>query len=250
MDKPKKNGEKLIIVGAGESAEIAYEYFTYDSPYEIKAFAVEKEHLKESKLYGLPVVPFEEVQLLYPVEKYKAFVAIAQTKLNRLRTRLYYETKNKGYQFVSYISSKAFIWRNVTIGENCFIFEHNVLQHQVNIGNNVVLWSGNHVGHRSIIKDNCFISSHVVIAGGSEIGESCFIGINSTINGAVKISKDCFISSGALVNKNTKKGKMYIGNPAKASKIDSYRYFNIEDDTEKSKNEIYTDNNIEIPIEI
>lgn len=254
MDKPKKNGEKLIIVGAGESAEIAYEYFTYDSPYEIKAFAVEKEYLKEYKLYDLPVVPFEEVHLLYPVDEYKAFVAIAQTKLNRLRTRLYYETKNKGYQFVSYISSKAFVWRNVTIGENCFIFEHNVLQHHVKIGNNIVLWSGNHVGHRSIIKDNCFISSHVVIAGGSEIGESCFIGINSTINGAVKIARDCFISSGALLNKNTKKGEMYIGNPAKASKIDSYRYFDvedeIEDDIKKSGKEIYTEIEIEMPIEL
>lgn len=234
MDKPKKNGEKLVIVGAGESAEIAYEYFTYDSPYEVVAFAVEKEHLKEEKLYDLPIVPFEEVHLLYPAKEYKAFVAIAQTNLNRLRTRLYDETKNKGYQLVSYVSSKAFVWRNVTIGENCFIFEHNVLQHHVQIGNNVVLWSGNHVGHRSIIKDNCFISSHVVIAGGSEFEENCFIGMNSTINGGLKVAKDCFISSSALINKNTLAGKMYIGIPAKASNIDSYRYFGLTNELDIS----------------
>ncbi|MGX9134401.1 acetyltransferase [Rummeliibacillus sp. JY-2-4R] len=228
MDKPIKSGEKLIIVGAGELAEIAYEYFTYDSPYEIVAFTADKEYINRDKLYDLPVVPFGEVHLIYPATKYKAFVAIPYTNFNRLRMRFYYETKNKGYELVSYISSKAFVWKNVTIGENCFIFENNVLQHHVTVGNNVILWSGNHIGHRSIIKDNCFISSHAVIAGNCEIGENCFIGINSTFNDEITVGKDCFISSGALVIKNTEEGKIYKGSPAKASTIDVYRYFNID----------------------
>ena len=228
MDKPLKNGEKLVIVGAGEFAEIAYEYFTYDSPYEIVAFAAEKDYIKNDKLYDLPVVPFEEVHQIYPVTEYKAFVAVPYTNFNRLRTRFYHETKNKGYELVTYISSKAFVWRNVTIGENCFIFENNVLQHHVSVGNNVILWSGNHIGHRSVIKDNCFISSHAVIAGNCEIGENCFIGVNSTFNDEIKVGKDCFISSGALVIKDALEGKIYKGSPAKASPMDVYRYFNIE----------------------
>ena len=133
-----------------------------------------------------------------------------------------------GYELVSYISSKAFVWRNVTIGENCFIFENNVLQHHVKIGNNVILWSGNHVGHRSVIKDNCFISSHVVIAGGCEIGESCFIGVNCTVNDEIKIEKDGFFSSGALVIKNTLAGKLYKGSPAKESPKDVYEHFGLK----------------------
>jgi len=228
MDKPLKNGEKLVIVGAGEFAEIAYEYFTYDSPYEIVAFSAEKDYIKKDSLYDLPVVPFEEVHQTFSATEYKAFVAIPYTNFNRLRTRLYDETKNKGYELVTYISSKAFVWRNVIIGENCFIFENNVLQHHVNVGNNVILWSGNHVGHRSVIKDNCFISSHVVIAGNCDIGENCFIGVNSTLNDEISIGRDCFISSGALVIKNTLEGKIYRGSPAKASSIDIYKYFNIK----------------------
>ena len=34
--------KNLVIVGDGEFAEIAYEYFTYDSDYKVEAFAVEK----------------------------------------------------------------------------------------------------------------------------------------------------------------------------------------------------------------
>ena len=228
MDKPEKNGQKLVIVGAGEFAEIAYEYFTYDSPYEIVAFTVEKDYLKNDRLYDLPVVPFDEVNEIFPITEYKAFVAVPYTNFNRLRTRLYNETKSKGYELVSYISSKAFVWRNATVGENCFIFENNVIQHHVNVGNNVILWSGNHIGHRTVIKDNCFISSHAVIAGNCEIGENCFIGVNSTFNDEIKVGKDCFISSGALVIKNALEGKIYKGSPAIASSVDVYRYFNIE----------------------
>ncbi|MEK4629449.1 MAG: acetyltransferase [Solibacillus sp.] len=223
-----KNEELLLLVGDGEFAEIAYEYFTYDSPYRVIAFAVEKEYLKRETLYDLPIVPFEEIDQRYSPDQYKVFVAINSTKLNRPRTRLYNEVKNKGYEIVSYISTKSFVWRNVKIGENTFIFENNVLQHHVEVGNNVIIWSGNHIGHRSVIKDNSFITSHVVIAGGCEIGESCFLGINSTLNDSIKIGKDCFIASGAVVNKNTKEGCMYSGNPAKSMALTSYRYFNIE----------------------
>ena len=222
-----KNGEEIILIGDGEFAEIAYEYFTYDSPYSVKAFAAELQYLKKETLYDLPVVPFEEIEQIYPPDQYKAFVAINSTQLNRPRTRLYKEVKNKGYELVSYISSKAFVWRNVNIGENTFIFENNVLQHHTNVGNNVIMWSGNHIGHRTVVKDNCFITSHVVVSGGCEIGESCFLGVNSTLNDGIKVGKDCFISSGALVNKNTKEGYMYSGNPAKSMNITSYRYYEI-----------------------
>jgi sugar O-acyltransferase (sialic acid O-acetyltransferase NeuD family) len=205
---------KLIIIGDGETAEIAYEYFTYDSKFKVVAFSVEKAYLKKETLFGLPVVPFEDIQNLYDPKKYKLFVAISFTELNRARTRLYRRAKEKGYQLASYVSSHAFVWRNVVIGENCFIFENNTLQYHVKIGNNVTLWSGNHIGHRSIISDNCFISSQVTVSGFCKIEESCFIGVNAAIAPSVKIAKDCVIGAGAVVLQSTFEGLVYVGNPA------------------------------------
>jgi len=222
--------EKIVIIGDGETAELAYEYFTHDSPHEVVAFSVEKEYAKKGKLFNLPVVHFEEIEKLYDPAEHKAFAAISYTKLNRVRTRLYLAAKRKGYQFVSYVSSKAFVWRNVEIGENCFIMENNVLQYAVRIGNNVVLWSGNHVGHQSTIKDNCFISSHVVISGYCEIGENCFLGVNSCLANNLKIAKDCLIGMGAVVNKDTEEGKVYRGNPAKPSHVESFTIFGVKEE--------------------
>ncbi len=218
---------EIIIIGDGETAELACEYFIHDSPHQVIAFSVESEYAKRKRLFDRPVVPFEEVEKIYDPARYKAFVAISYTQLNRLRARLCRETRAKGYQLVSYVSSKAFVWHNVEIGENCFILENNVLQYAVRIGNNVVLWSGNHVGHQTVIRDNAFVSSHVVISGYCEIGQNCFLGVNSCIANNVKIAEDCLIGMGAVINKDTEARKVYVGNPSKAIK-DSFEVYGLK----------------------
>jgi len=212
MEKHKK----LVIVGAGELAMIAYEYFTYDSPYEVFGFAVEREYLDSQNLYDLPIIPFEEMQAHFSSAEYDVFVAIPASQLNRLRTRLYLAVEEMGYTCATYISSRAFVWRNAVVGENCFIFENNTVQPFVEIGNNVILWSGNHIGHRSIIEDNCFLSSHVVVSGYCRIGNSSFLGVNSTLNDHVSVARDCIVASGSLVSKSLKEPeRIYYGAPAK-----------------------------------
>jgi len=210
--------KKLIIVGDSAFAQIAYEYFQYDSSYEVIAFTVEKAFLKNNVLLGLPVLELENLESIYSPADYEVFVALTYHAFNRTRTRLYHTVKEKGYKVASYISSKAFVWRNVEYGENCFIFEDNTIQPFVKLGNNVILWSGNHIGHHSVIMDNCFISSHVVISGFCEIGENTFIGVNAAIANNLKIAKNNFIGMGAVIISDTEEEKIYVGNPAKPLK--------------------------------
>lgn len=207
---------KLIIVGAGEFADIAYEYFTYDSDYQVIAFSVHERFLKETEHNGLPIVPLEHLEKIYSPENVCVFVAVPATQLNGVRTQLYEEVKAKGYHCATYISSHAFVWRNAIIGENCFIFEDNTVQPFVTIEDNVILWSGNHVGHRTVIKKNCFISSHAVISGYCTINESCFVGVNSTFNDHTSLPSYSILGSGSVVTKNLKEeDAIYVGNPAK-----------------------------------
>jgi sugar O-acyltransferase (sialic acid O-acetyltransferase NeuD family) len=220
---------KLIIVGIGETAALAFEYFTHDSPYSIAGYSVERAFLKENVYNELPLVPLEELEQHFPPMEFDAFVAVSSTRLNRLRTRLFLTVKEKGYSCASYISSQAFVWRNVEIGENCFIFEDNTVQPFVKIGNNVVLWSGNHIGHNTVIRDNCFIASHVVISGFCDIGENCFLGVNSTVINNITVARDCFIGAGALIQKDTEEGKVYQTVGTEASKVGSLRLFRIKE---------------------
>lgn len=223
-----KSGQKLVIIGDGESAEIAYEYFTHDSEYTVAGFAVEAAFRKRDELFGLPVSDFETVQDRYPPGEFMAFVAMSSTHLNRPRKRLYLATKQKGYRCATYVSSKAFVWHNVKIGENSMIFENNVLQYQVEVGENVVLWSGNHVGHRTRIGAHTFVTSHAVISGFCTIGESSFLGVNCCFADGVSVAEDSVVGMGSVVPKSlAEPGRVWVGNPAKPMEKNAYDTFKV-----------------------
>lgn len=224
MDKSRK----LVIVGDSAFAEIAFEYFDGDSTYEVVGFSVEEKYLRRDNLFGKPVVAFELLEASFDVRSHDVCVAVVYTQLNRLRARLCAETKAKGFRLASYVSSRAFVWRNVEVGEHCFIFEGNVLQPFVRLENNIVLWSGNHIGHHSVIRDNCFISSHVVVSGFVEIGANCFVGVNATIGNNVRIGKNCWIGPGVTIMKDTREGSLYRAMKSTPEKISAPRFFRVE----------------------
>jgi sugar O-acyltransferase (sialic acid O-acetyltransferase NeuD family) len=225
MEKTKK----LIIIGDGAFAEVAYECFTHDSEYEVVGFSVELPYLQRETLFGLPVVPFETITEKFSPDEVEFYVALVYNQLNRLRTRLYRQAKEKGYKPASYISSRAFVWRNVEIGEHCFIFEDNTIQPFVKIGCNNVFWSGNHVGHHSIIRDNCFIASHVVISGFCDIGDYAFLGVNATLANNIVIARDNWIGPNIAIMKNTEPGALYKTVQPEPAKISAPRFFKIEE---------------------
>lgn len=206
--------KKVVIFGAGDIAQLAHYYLTKDSKHPVAGFTVDRAYLKSPSFCGLPVVPFDEVGKRFPSNKFNMFVAISYADVNKLRAAKYREAKQKGYELISYVSSKATVW-NSEIGDNCFIFEDNTLQPFSKIGNNVTLWSGNHIGHHSEIGDHCFITSHVVVSGGVKVGPYSFIGVNSTLRDHVTIGAECVIGAGSLVLKDTDQGGIYTGSPAK-----------------------------------
>jgi len=213
----------IVIFGVGSIAELAHYYFTKDSCHTVAAFTVDREFKNEESFCGLPVIAFQDVEKEYPSQHYSMFIAISYAKVNKVRAKKYVEAKEKGYQLVNYISSRATIFDNVEVGDNCFILEDNTIQPFVKIGNNVTLWSGNHIGHHSQIGDHSFVSSHVVISGGVRIESHCFLGVNATLRDHIVIARECVISPGAIILKDTVEKGVYVGAAAELSKVPSDR---------------------------
>ena len=199
----------VIIFGTGHFAEVAHFYLTNDSKFNVAYFTANKEHIVKEKLLDLNIVPFEDIEIKYPPEKYDMFIAIAYSKIKKVRAEIFQQAKTKGYNLITYVNSKVIKWGDIDIGENCFILENVVIQPFVKIGNNVIMWSGNHVGHHSIIGDHCFITSHVVVSGNVTIGPYCFLGVNSTIRDGISIASECVIGAGTVILKNTKQKQVY-----------------------------------------
>jgi sugar O-acyltransferase (sialic acid O-acetyltransferase NeuD family) len=205
---------KVIIFGIQDFAELAYYYLENDSEHEVVAFSVNQSYIpNQSKFKGLPIVAFEEIEKHFPPTDYMFFAPMSPAKMNKIRESVYFEIKAKGYQLISYISSKATVCHN-KIGDNCFVLEDNTIQPFATIGNNVILWSGNHIGHHSIIKDHIMVTSHVVISGHCVVENYCTIGVNATIRDGLLIAEGSFVAMAANIIKNTEAWSLYKGNPA------------------------------------
>ncbi len=225
---------KVVIFGNAEIASLAHFYFKNDSDYQIVAFTVDDEFVREDTLEGLPVIPFSEINNKFSVEEYSMHVALSYQKLNKLREEKYETVKQKGYNLVSYVSSKSAYWNDIQVGDNCFILENQTIQPSVIIKNNVMLWSGNHIGHGTVIGSHTYLASHVVISGHCKIGERCFFGVNATLKDFLEIGDDCFITMDASVSQNLKNGSVVFGAKSeifeedhKVSKIVKKKYFGL-----------------------
>lgn len=211
----------VVIFGTELVAELAHYYLTNDSEHTVVAFTVNKRYIKTDTFCGLPVVPFEEIETLYPKTDYKLFAPLSERKMNEIRAKVYGEIKALGYEMISYISSKATVLTD-KIGDNCFILEDNTIQPFVTIGNDVVLWSGNHIGHHSEIKDHVYFTSHVVLSGRCVVGDFSFFGVNATIRDGCQIGEGTLVAMGSNVTKqHTDPWSIQKGNPAKPAAVSS-----------------------------
>src|SRR4051794_13308005 len=183
----------LVVFGTGQIAELAEFYFAYDGDCRVVAFTVDGAYLREDHFLGRPVVPFESVAELFRPESFGMFVAVSYAKVNALRTEKVAAARTLGYGLASYLSSRATVFRDFELKENCFILEDNTIQPFASIGANVTLWSGNHIGHHSVVEDDVFVASHVVVSGGVHIGRGSFVGVNVTLRDGVKIGQKCVL---------------------------------------------------------
>jgi sugar O-acyltransferase (sialic acid O-acetyltransferase NeuD family) len=206
---------RVVIFGVQDFAQLAAFYLNHDSEHEVVAFSVTESYLPENCVFdGLPVIAFENVEEIYPPEEFSFFAPMSPRRMNRMRESVYDDLHGKGYELISYISSRATVFPGTPIGDNCFILEDNTIQPFASIGNNVVLWSGNHIGHHAVIKDHVSFTSHVVLSGHCVVEPNAFFGVNSTVRDGVRIAEGTFVAMAAAVTRDTEPWGVYKGNPA------------------------------------
>lgn len=213
----------IVVFGTGPIAELAALYLREDAGRRVAAFTVDAAYATAPEFGGLPVVPFDALEARFPPAEFDVFVALAYTKLNKLRRARVDEAGGRGYGIAHYVSSRATRFSTFQPAENQFILEDNTIQPFATVGRNVTLWSGNHIGHHSTIAEDVFIASHVVVSGGVTIGARSFIGVNVTIRDHVTIGADCVIGAGALVLQDIPDGSVLSPGGTEISKVPSHR---------------------------
>lgn len=203
----------VVLFGTNEMARMTHFYLRHDSPHDVVAFTVDGARIEEGSLLGLPVVPFEDVAKLYPPSDHAMGVTIAFSKVNRLRAAKYAEAKAKGYELISYVSSKSATWPGLVMGDNCFIYENSTVGPYVTIGDDVII-AGASVAHDTVIGDHSFLAAGAVVLGSVTIGEYSVIGANATCRDGITIGSSCIIGAGVTLTRSAPDRGVYVSQPA------------------------------------
>lgn len=200
---------RVVVFGLSQWADLALFYLTHDSPHEVVGFAVDGDYLDRAEFRGLPVCAFEEIEGTFPVGDVSLFLPISFKRMSHVRAERFATAKEKGYEVISYVSSKATTFPDFSCGENCFILEDNTIQPFVEIGDDVVMWSGNHIGHHTTIGDHVMITSHVVISGACTIEPFCFFGVNATVRDETVVARETVVGAAVAIMKDTEPFSVY-----------------------------------------
>jgi len=210
--------EKIVIYGDSDFAEQVYYQLESDDRYKVLAFTVDKERFTQNNCLGLPVYPFQDINVHFRNEEIKVFVAIGYSKMNSIRENVSNEVIQKGFKLLTYISKHAFIGQNVIIGDGCFICEFVSIKPGTVIEAGTIIFPNTSIGHSVKIEKYCYLSICIAVGGFSIIRNNCFLGMNSTIKNGITIAEKNIIGSASNVVRSTDPVGVYVGNPAKRMK--------------------------------
>lgn len=206
--------KKVVIYGAGPYGKLFFAEAERYGAIDIVAFTVDEQYILENNLYGLPVVPFGQIEKVYPPDQYDMLVVCGYSRM-RNRMEMYNKAKAKGYALVNYISPGAFLENEIKMGDNNIIFSNSVIGFDGVMGNGNIIRQNVYLGHEFELKDHIIISVGCTIGGYSKIGSLSFFGFSVTSSGFRTFGEECLIGAGSIVVKDIEPYSKNYGNPAR-----------------------------------
>ena len=140
---------------------------------------------------------------------------IGDPKINRMVVQ---RLLHQGYKFVSVVSNRAFVARNVCLGNGSVIFPAVNINTGCKIGRFVTVNIGSTISHDSRIGDFSNINPGCHIAGNVNIEEGCYVGMGSSVIQNIQIGERCVVGAGSVVVQNFGENLLLYGVPAKKIK--------------------------------
>lgn len=120
------------------------------------------------------------------------------------------------------------IFENASIGKNCNICAHTLIENDVLIGNNVTIKSGVFLWDGTRVEDDVFIGPNATftndvmprskvypaVFSGITLKKGASIGANATILPGITVGYKSMVGAGAVVTKDVPDYAVVVGNPA------------------------------------
>lgn len=204
----------IVIYGTGASAKDVWRELVCGKSGTPVAFSVDGDHLTDSKLHGLPVIPHENIASIYPPEEFRLIIAVGYVNRGKLRIQRYQEALELGYEMATCISKWAITWENYSIGAGSILCAASSLCPSSTIGENVFVAPRCIIPHDTILSDHAFLSAGVSLSGGINVGSGAFIGTGAVVRNGVSIGRDSIVGAGAVILEDVEPNSVYMATPA------------------------------------
>lgn len=204
---------KVIIFGVGEFAKQLDYYLSLEGKYEVDYFCVNKQFRVEATYLGKDVITLEDGLEKISTKEYKFILGVGYKNM-RMRKKIFEMLKDKGFDFINYISPYATVHGEIK-GEGNVILSNVVVEPFSIIKDNNIIWSNTVICHDSVIDSHNFIAANSVVGGFSEVRENNFLGFNTIVKDNVVVDKEVLIGANSLVIQSPENYSKYYGTPAK-----------------------------------
>ena len=193
----------VVIFGANDLGRLLKFYLKDDhDTRNVVAFTMDREYIQADKYFGVPVIPFDQINSEYPPDGYEIMLAIGNSRMNDIRKKIFYECKEKGYTVASYYHSTCSIHSN-DIGEGNILLENCLVYPFSEIGDGNLLWDHVLISHDCCVGNFNTFSSYADLCGYVTIGNNGFFGKHCIINEYSKIAYYTLIGANAYAKKET-----------------------------------------------
>lgn len=204
--------KKLYIVGAGSvGGHIAWNIDSYGSGYELIGFFDDDPDKIGGEMFGHQILgPVEE---LLNIKDTAVVFGIAFPKVKRQIVEKL--SVNETLTFPALIHEKAWISKNVSIGDGCVIYPGSSINYGSLIGDFVVLNMNCALGHHTRVGDYSSFAPGVSTGGHTTIGECVDMGIGSSTIQNLSIGSGSTVGGNSMLIHNVPPNSKVAGVPAR-----------------------------------
>ena len=200
--------KNLVIFSPKDFGRLLKFYIDTDDSRKVVAFTANKEYLNQDEFCGLNVIPFEELDKLYPPEENDILIGVGNSNMNDNRKKIFEMCKNKGYGIANYIHSSSIVYTD-DMGEGNIVLERSIIYPFTKIGDGNLFWDNVLITHDCEVGNfNTFSGS--TACGYVKIGNNCFFGRNSILKEHIKVDDYTLVGAGSFVDFDTREQDVIV----------------------------------------
>jgi sugar O-acyltransferase (sialic acid O-acetyltransferase NeuD family) len=192
------SGLPILLIGAGGHAASCIDVIEQQGAFAVGGLVGAPDEVGKTVL-GYPVLG-SDAELAALIAKFRrALIVVGQIRTPEPRVRLFSRLTELKCELPIVISPRAHVSRHAMLGPGTIVMHGAIVNARATVGSNCILNSHSLIEHDSRIGDHCHIATGAIVNGAASVGAGTFVGSQATVRQEVRIGARCVIGMGERV---------------------------------------------------